>query len=146
MEQSLVKTLAAKLKVSVRKVYERFHATLLTDEKSYKGLQTIIHREGKKPLIASWGGIPLQRRMDSILNDNPYLYWNGRTEIVQRLLAETCELCGSHQDIQVHHIRALKDLNQYGRPEKPLWVKTMAARHRKTLVVCRSCHKDIHCG
>jgi group II intron reverse transcriptase/maturase len=146
MEQSLVKTLAAKLKVSVRKVYERFHATLLTNGKSYKGLQTIIHREGKKPLVASWGGIPLQRRMDTVLNDNPYLYWNGRTEIVQRLLAETCELCGSHQDIQVHHIRALKDLDQYGRPEKPLWVKTMAARHRKTLVVCHPCHTDIHCG
>lgn len=146
MEQSLVKTLAAKLKCSAPKVYERFHATLLTNGKPYKGLQTVIHREGKKPLIASWGGIPLQRRMETILNDTPYLYWNGRTEIVQRLLAETCELCGSHQDIEVHHIRALKDLDQFGRPEKPPWVKTMAARHRKTLVVCRSCHKDIHCG
>ena len=146
MEQSLVKTLAAKLKLSVPKVYERFQAILLTNGKPYKGLQTIIQREGKKPLVAQWGGIPLQRRMDTPLNDAPYLYWNGRTEIVQRLLADTCELCGSHTAIEVHHIRALKDLKQYGRPEKPIWVKTMAARHRKTLVVCRSCHKDIHYG
>ena len=146
MEQSLVKTLAAKLKLSVSKVYERFHAILLTNGKSYKGLQTIVQREGKKPLVAQWGGIPLQRRMDTPLNDAPYLYWNGRTEIVQRLLADTCELCGSHTAIEVHHIRALKDLKQYGRPEKPIWVKTMAARHRKTLVVCRSCHKDIQYG
>ncbi len=146
MEQSLVKTLAAKLKLSVRKVYERFHATLLTNGKSYKGLQMVIQREGKQPLIASWGGIPLQRRMDTVLNDAPYLYWNGRTEIVQRLLAETCELCGSQEHIEVHHIRALQDLNQYGRPEKPVWVKTMAARHRKTLVVCRACHTHIHSG
>ena len=73
-------------------------------------------------------------------------YWDARTELVQRLLADTCELCGSHADIEVHHIRALKDLKRYGRPEKPAWVKTMAARHRKTLVVCRSCHKDIHQG
>lgn len=146
MEQSLVKTVAAKLKLSVPKVYERFHATLVTDGKSYKGLQTIIQREGKKPLIAQWGGIPLQRRMDTTLNDSPYFYWNGRTEIVQRLLADTCELCGSHTAIEVHHIRALKDLKEYGRPEKPTWVKTMAARHRKTLVVCRSCHKNIQYG
>jgi group II intron reverse transcriptase/maturase len=146
MEQSLVKTLAAKLKLSVPKVYKRFHATLVTNGKSYKGLETIIQREGKKPLIAQWGGIPLQRRMDIPLNDSPYPYWNGRTEIIQRLLADTCELCGSHTAIEVHHIRALKDLKQYGRPEKPTWVKTMAARHRKTLVVCRSCHKDIHQG
>jgi group II intron reverse transcriptase/maturase len=146
MEQSLVKTLAAKLKLSVHQVYERFRATLVTDGKSYKGLQTVIQREGKDPLIAQWGGIPLQRHMDTTLNDDPYLYWNGRTEIVQRLLADTCELCGSHQQIEVHHIRALKDLDQYGRPEKPAWVKTMAARHRKTLVVCLACHKAIHAG
>ncbi len=146
MEQSLVKTLAAKLKLTVHKVYEHFRALLVTDGKSYKGLQTVVQREGKDPLIARWGGIPLQRRMDTVLNDDPYLYWNGRTEIVQRLLAETCELCGSHQQIEVHHIRALKDLDHYGRTEKPAWVKTMAARHRKTLVVCFSCHKAIHAG
>jgi hypothetical protein len=121
-------------------------APIPTNGKPYKGLQMVIQREGKKPLIAQWGGIPLQRRMDTVLNDAPYRYWNGRTEIVQRLLAETCELCGSQKHIEVHHIRALKDLKHYGRPEKPVWVKTMAARQRKTLVVCRACHKDIHCG
>jgi group II intron reverse transcriptase/maturase len=146
MEQSLVKTLAAKLKISVHQVYERFRATIVNDGKAYKGLQTVIQREGKDPLIAQWGGIPLQRRMETVLNDDPYLYWNGRTEIVQRLLAETCELCGTQTQIEVHHIRALKDLDRYGRPEKPAWVKTMAARHRKTLVVCQSCHKAIHAG
>ena len=80
------------------------------------------------------------------LNDALSPYWDARTELVQRLLADTCELCGSRADIEVHHIRALKDLKRYGRPEKPAWVKTMAARRRKTLVVCRSCHKDIHQG
>jgi nitrate/TMAO reductase-like tetraheme cytochrome c subunit len=102
--------------------------------------------EEKKPLVAQWGGIPLRRRMDLPLSDTPYPYWDARTELVQRLLADTCELCGSHTAIEVHHIRALKDLKRYGRSEKPTWVKTMAARHRKTLVVCRSCHKDIHHG
>jgi group II intron reverse transcriptase/maturase len=147
METSLTKTLAAKLKLSVRKVYAKYHTTLLVDGKPYKGLQTVIDRgEDKKPLIAQWGGIPLRRRMNLPLNDTLYPYWDARTEIVQRLLADTCELCGSRMAIEVHHIRALKDLKHYGRAEKPAWVKTMAARHRKTLVVCRSCHKDIHQG
>ena len=147
METSLTKTLAAKLKLSVRQVYAKYHATLLTDGKPYKGLQTVIYRgEDKKPFVAQWGAIPLRRRMERPLNDTPYPYWDARTEIVQRLLADTCELCGSHTAIEVHHIRALKDLKQYGRTAKPAWVKTMAARHRKTLVVCRSCHKDIHQG
>lgn len=147
METSLTKTLAAKLKLSVRKIYEKYHTTLLVDQKPYKGLQIVIERkEGKKPLVARWGGIPLRRRMDLPLPDTPYPYWDARTELVQRLLADTCELCGSQADVEVHHIRALKDLKRYGRTEKPAWVKTMAARHRKTLVVCSSCHKDIHHG
>ena len=47
---------------------------------------------------------------------------------LERLLADTCELCGSHDDVEVHHLRALKDLQQQGRAEKPKWVKLMAAR------------------
>ena len=45
-----------------------------------------------------------------------------------------------------HHIRALRDLNVKGQREKPKWVQIMAARKRKTLVVCRTCHMDIHHG
>lgn len=33
-----------------------------------------------------------------------------------------------------------------GRREKPVWMKQMAMRRRKTLVVCRTCHKAIHEG
>lgn len=146
MDTSLTKTLAAKRTLSVRQVYETYHTTLLVNDKPDKGLQTMVQREGKKPLIAQWGGIPLQRRMGLPLNDAPAPDWDARVELVQRLLAETCERCGSHRDSEVHHIRALKDLKQYGRPEKPAWVKTMAARRRKTLVVCRSCHRNIHQG
>jgi AI2M/AI1M-like, HNH endonuclease len=30
--------------------------------------------------------------------------------------------------------------------QKPSWVKRMIARRRKTLVVCRKCHEEIHHG
>ncbi|MER8069108.1 hypothetical protein ABTZ59_12540 [Streptomyces sp. NPDC094034] len=40
----------------------------------------------------------------------------------------------------------LTDLNQPGRREKPAWVRLMAMRRRKTLVICRQCHEDIHAG
>ena len=55
-------------------------------------------------------------------------------------------MCGSAVDVEVHHIRALRDLNVKGQREKPKWVQIMAARKRKTLVVCRTCHMDIHHG
>ena len=55
-------------------------------------------------------------------------------------------MCDSTVDVEVHHIRALRDLNVKGQREKPKWVQIMAARKRKTLVVCRTCHMDIHHG
>ena len=67
-------------------------------------------------------------------------------EVVKRLLAGRCELCGVQGTIQVHHIRKLADLHRPGRREKPAWMKLMAMRRRKTLVVCRPCHEEIHAG
>ena len=82
---------------------------------------------------------------DAILDDEPREVFSIRSEVVQRLLAQKCELCGSEEGpFQVHHVRKLADLNQPGRSEKPLWVKRMAARRRKTLVVCQQCHEAIH--
>ncbi len=72
--------------------------------------------------------------------------WNGRSELVQRLLAQECELCGNRENIEVHHIRKLADLERKGRKPRPDWMKKMSARRRKTLVVCRSCHQNIQYG
>src|SRR5437588_11650195 len=105
----------------------------------YKGLQVILPSEGKKPLVATCGGIPLKKRANAILNDQPRRIWNDRTELEQRLLADTCEMCESHDRITVHHIRALKDLNQYRGQEKPQWLQIMTTSHRKTLSACWPC-------
>lgn len=147
MERSLVQTLAHKLRISVRTVYRRYQTTLQTDSGPRTGLQvTVKRREGQKPLVAKWGGISLSRNMKVVLNDSPVNIVGPRTELERRLLADTCELCGSQSDIQVHHVRALKDLQKKGRIPPPKWVQIMAARQRKTLVVCRQCHLDIHAG
>lgn len=146
MQQSLVKTLAAKLQISVPRVYRKYHATLLVNGISYQGLQVIRQREGKPPLVATWGGIPLKWSIQASLQDQPPRIWNVRSELEQRLLARACESCGATERIQVHHIRALKDLQKYEGRDKPAWVKLMAARHRKTLVLCRTCHLAVHAG
>ena len=68
-----------------------------------------------------------------------------RTELVKRLLADTCELCGSRENVEVHHVHKLADLEKR-KKEQPRWVKVMIARRRKTLVVCHFCHQAIHAG
>ncbi|WP_374330056.1 hypothetical protein [Streptomyces sp. PSKA30] len=142
MQCSLTKTLAHKYRISVPEVYRRYRAVLATDRGPRAGLQVVIERgDDRKPLVAEWGGISLARRtMVRTLDDQPPKVWNNqRSELVQRLLAETCELCGSAQSVEVHHVRHLKDLRRKGRAPMPAWAERMASRQRKTLVVCRDC-------
>ena len=149
METALTKTLAAKHKISVRKVYQKYRTTLEVNGKTYKGLQVKVPREGKEPLVATWGGIPLTWDIKASIADRPPQQRNWRSELEKRLLAQVCEICETthiNSPIEVHHIRALKDLKKYEGREKPLWVKIMAARKRKTLVLCRNCHDDLHAG
>jgi len=146
MERSLTKTLARKEQIPVPQVYRRYKATFIVDEKSYEGLQVTIEREGAKPLVARWGGIPLTWNMKATLDDQPARIWSTRSELEERLLADTCEYCGAHERCQVHHVRALKGLHPKGRKLRPRWMVLMAARQRKTLVVCKTCHEDITYG
>jgi len=146
MERSLVATLAEKLRITVSQVYDRYETMMETPDGPRKVLQTTVEREGKRPLIARWGGISLARNTKAILTDTIPWTWGERSELEKRLLADTCELCGSHELVEVHHIRALKDLQKKGQGERPRWMYIMAARRRKSLIVCRTCHKDIHVG
>jgi len=146
-ETSLLKTLAGKHRSSVTKMAKRYKATIETPHGPRKCLQVVMQRDNKKPLVTHFGGIPLKRKQDAILVDRlPQFVMTNRSELLQRMLADTCELCGSKEKVEVHHIRKLADLEKPGRREKPVWVKQMAARRRKTLVVCRKCHEEIHTG
>ncbi len=147
MELSLLKTLAGKFKSSVAKMVRKYQSTVSTPAGPRKCLECQIKREGKEPLVARFGGIPLRQQKGIPLVDYvPPHFRKNRTEIVKRLLAEECELCGSTQNVEVHHVRKLADLKVKGRGEVPAWITIMASRRRKTLVVCRSCHNAIHSG
>ena len=148
MQQSLAKTLAAKHKTSTRKMVRRYKSTVETEQGERACLRVVVERgEGKSPLVARFGGIPLKRNRKAVLADRkPQPYRFERNELIKRLLADECEMCGSTVDVEVHHIRALRDLNVKGQGEKSLWIQIMAARRRKTLVVCRPCHLNVHGG
>ncbi len=148
MERSLTKTLAAKHKSTVRRIRKRYKSVAETEHGPRVCLRVEVPRDdGKRPLMAQFGGLPLKRQRQAVLVDRqPQRYRSDRAEIVKRLLADECELCGSKVDVEVHHVRALRDLNVQGRNAKSGWVELMAKRRRKTLVVCRQCHGDIHAG
>ncbi len=146
MERSLTATLAHKLRLSVSQVYRRYQTSIETPEGTRLVLQVTVEREGKRPLVARWGGISLARRLKGVLNDTPPQPTLKRSELERRLLTNRCELCGSQQYVEVHHIRALKDLQGRAQGKTPKWMRVMIARRRKTLITCRKCHQDIHKG
>jgi group II intron reverse transcriptase/maturase len=147
METSLLKTLAAKHQTSVQKVNTKYRAAVATAAGARKCLRVLREREGEAPLLAYFGGIPLRRKTKAVLKDHSTTrYAPRRVELIQRLVASVCEICDRTEKLQVHHIRKLADLKGKGRKEKPLWAKLMSARKRKTLVLCQTCHTDLHAG
>lgn len=143
--ESLVKTLATKHKKSARWVYRRYYRKLAN---GYKALVVTVPREGKQPLTATFSGRPIRRERNAVIRDKKVQLHGNRNELVRRLLADRCELCGATKNIVVHHIHRLNDLKRRyaGRSKPPLWVIRMMETRRKTLVVCRRCHQDIHNG
>jgi len=149
LEISLTKTLAHKLRCSVSQIYKRYQVVHLGS----KMLRVVVQRPDKEPLIATFGGFSLGRIPEGMgltdfrFNAAWFAPGQNRSEVVQRLVAGKCELCGAKDvPVQVHHIRKLADINRPGRRPKAIWEQIMHARKRKTLVVCEKCHEDIHVG
>jgi hypothetical protein len=105
-----------------------------------------VERNGKQPLVARFGGIPLKRNKDAVLTDQiPTRVPYPRKELTVRLLRNRCELCEETAKVLVHQVRNLASL---GKPHtgQPDWAALMARKRRKTLVVCHPCHEAIHHG
>jgi hypothetical protein len=149
MRTSLLKTLASKHNSTATKMARKYASTTVTPEGTLmRCFKVVIRRDdqGKYPLVAIFGGIPLRRRKGAVLVDERPRRAFTTTELVQRLLAHECEFCGSTDEVEVHHIRKLQDLKRPGRREKPAWARLMSARRRKTLVLCMKCHRALHAG
>lgn len=146
-QQSLVKTLAAKHKKSVTWVYRRY------SRKSEHGVTCLIIKVSNpnnpaKQIAARFGDKPIRYNPKAFIRDRIAQMYHGGSELIRRLLANKCELCGSSEGVDVHHVKKLKDIKKKyrGRSEPPAWAKFMMARNRKTVVVCHQCHVSIHNG
>jgi len=145
MQTSMLKTLAAKHKTSVNVMAKKYRADALDHATGELRVayRVKVERPGKYPLFATFGGFSL-RRQDKEINDQPTRNRNGRTEILERLTADRCENCQSEIGCQVHHVKKVSDLRKW--KNRPEWADLMILRSRKTLVLCRECHTDLHAG
>ena len=148
MQNSMLRTLALKHKSTVLKMANRYADRAMTKDGPIKCFTAVVRREGRPPLRAQFGGLSLRTRPFKVIEDyTPDLDRRPpRCELIQRLAKDECELCGSKDRVQVHHIRKLADLKRNSGKEPASWKRRMALLKRKTLVVCHYCHIAIHAG
>jgi len=147
MLTSMLKTLAARHDSTVTKMASKYKTVVATPHGPRRCFEARIERNGRKPLVARFGGIPLKRQKKAVIADylhTPFAPRRSGSELLKRLGHRYCELCGKSGQVQVHQVRKLADLTAaYGEP-LPEWKQLMARMRRKTLVVCDSCHESIH--
>lgn len=143
------KTLACKHKTKVTRIFRKYKRI------SEQGMVALIvevpnPNNPNRPLQAKLGDQPIRTSFSEVIRDrvnqphDPFT----RNELTRRLLANQCELCGATEGINVHHVRKLADIQKRyrGRKDPPNWVTFMMTRRRKTVVVCKTCHRQIHNG
>jgi group II intron reverse transcriptase/maturase len=145
MLTSMLKTLACKYDSTVPKMAAKYMTTVPTPHGPRRCFQASVPREAGTPLVARFGGIPLRRQNNTVLTDRAPLPATGHKELISRLLTGRCEICDRPDEVQVHHVGKLADLGKPGEPPSG-WRQLMANRRRKTLVVCQTCHDNIHPG
>jgi group II intron reverse transcriptase/maturase len=147
MLTSMLKTLAAKHRSRVTTMANKYKTVVRTPVGPRRCFEARIEREGRKPLFARFGGIPLTRQRKAVIDDLPPTPFTPRSrprgsQLIDRLRKGRCELCDRRTEGQVHQVRHLAELQ--ARKEQPAWVQLMVKKRRKTLVVCPPCHDDIH--
>ena len=142
MSASLLKTLAKKHKTHVNQLVNQCRTTIQTPYGTQTCLEMPVLCEDGQPRIARFGGFPLRQSMSLADRDpNREMRCKG-IELIQRLLSNQCECCGETGNVEVHHIRKL--VHTQGQLPEHTWMREMIARKRKTLIVCKTCHRGIH--
>ena len=70
---------------------------------------------------------------------DPYIHLDTRAERAHSALRGMCSVCGETENVEMHHVRAIKDLKNRNPTER-----IMMAINRKQIPLCRTCHLIAH--
>ena len=136
MKYSCLRTLASKHKSSVSKMITKFK-----DGQGSWGIPYETKRGLKRCSFANYAECKNMRQVTDLIPVVTQAHRFSVNMFEKRLKARVCELCGTGESnhYELHHINKVKNLKG-----KEPWEQAMIAKRRKTLVVCRDCHKMIH--
>jgi len=146
IEFSLAHTIAAKHRLSLSKVFTQYgkpiKVTVKTGDKQKEVIfdrpasLTAAYLNSKYMEINRW----YSANSASLLPYDPLsavLYSAKETNILNK----PCLICGATVDIQMHHLRHLKNTK-----DKSTLIKIMSRLNRKTVPLCVPCHNKVHTG
>ena len=102
----------------------------------------LLQTHGKKHLyFADFRESKKVKKPGDLVQNASLMNRYSSTAFEDRLKARVCELCSSTDKkyYEIHHVNKVKNLSG-----KESWERIMIAKRRKTIVVCRDCHKQIH--
>lgn len=129
LRYSLAKTLAAKERSTLRKIFRKYgkHITY----RKPNGKSTQFFSQPMKQVKKAKG-------TTGKIDQRP-IWWPRKTKT--RLL-DDCAICGDAGRIEMHHVRHIRKRGHHVKGFKLY----LAAINRKQIPVCRQCHRDIHNG
>jgi group II intron reverse transcriptase/maturase len=141
MQTSMLRTLATKHRSTVTKMKTKHRVVIPTEAGKRTAYQARLERGNRKPLVATFGGIPLIPDLSTEIDDQIRpLSAHPHKELVARLIKAQCEICTRHGEVEVHHVVSLKHIAADPAP----WARLMTRRRRKTLILCPDCHQHTH--
>lgn len=137
LKYSCALTIASKMKLTtLRRVFNKYGKNLNIKDDSGKiiiSYPTVKYRRSKKftttPILDF-------SSLEKYIDQYDYRVQRGRKD-----LKGPCVLCGSNQDIEIHHIRKLSKARR-----KDYLSSMMSRMNRKQVPVCKKCHIKIHQG
>ena len=134
---SLARTLAAKYKVSVKRIFQRYGANITVTVKGHDGKRD---RKVSYYQNSDWA----KHRNAFTTNDATI----DRVQMAVRMrtrskLGKPCCICGETSRVEMHHVRHIRKM---GQRKTGGFQAIMQALNRKQIPVCKSCHQKIHHG
>ena len=131
LKYSLVYTLCRKWRISPRKLFKKLGNSITWKLENGKTIKFKQEQDMKKTT------------MNFKISENTYdplapTYYQVRT--TKSMLFKDCSICGSKDNIEMHHIKHLRGEKLKG------FNKLMGKLKRKQLPVCKECHVKIHNG
>ena len=128
---SAAHTLASKYKSSITKIFKKYGKTLKVQHSNQKGKLVSIELNIKN--------FPKTYKVSEIIDPFKVLNYAARSLAT---LNSPCSLCGAKDNIEMHHVKHLKNLN----PKLSRHEAIMVSLKRKQIPVCKNCHNEIHRG